>query len=109
MSFPAKFPGICRGCGERIDVGVLIVWKADKGAWHDGCEPQPPLADFSSIDRIAQASLAAFLAAGGTLPENPDNTGESATAKAGRETNAAAGHFWSKKRSFYGKGFTEPA
>ncbi len=107
MSFPSKYPGVCKACGERINVGDIIAWKPGQ-AWHDRCDPSGNPVDFSGIERFLKAKLAAFLAAGGTLPEDPGE-GVSATAKAAEEVNASMGHYWSKKRGFYGKGFTEPA
>ena len=108
VSFPAKFAGTCRGCGERIAVGAMIVWKAEKGAWHEACEPNAGPIDTSGIERFLQAKVALFIAMGGILPQHTDD-GVTATAKAVYEANASMGHYWSKDRGFYGKGFTEPA
>ena len=57
-------------------------------------------------ERIAKVAL--FVAMGGILPQHTDD-GVTATAKAVYEANASMGHYWSKDRGFYGKGFTEPA
>lgn len=107
MSFPSKYPGTCKGCGERINVGDIIVWKPGQ-AWHERCDPTDKPVDFSGIERFLQAKVAVFVAKGGVLPQYNDD-GESATAKAAYEANASMGHYWSKERGFYGKGFTELA
>lgn len=31
--FPARYPGICRACGDEIESGDLIAWGADSGFW----------------------------------------------------------------------------
>ena len=108
MSFPAKFPGVCKACGERINVGDSIVWKPGM-AWHEACDPANKPVDFSGIERFLKAKHAADIAAGWTPPPTPDDADEeSASARAAREANESMGIHWAKGRGFYGRGFPAP-
>lgn len=106
MSFPAKFAGICRGCGGRINVGDSIVWKADKGVWHEACEPAPPAVDFTGMERYLKAKHGEALAAG-FKPMQPLKPGESAMLEWSHKVNASVGIYWEKGRGFFGRGFDE--
>ena len=37
-TFVAKYAGHCGGCNLPLREGELIVWHADRGAFHEGCE-----------------------------------------------------------------------
>jgi len=99
VSFPAKFPGVCRKCGERIAVGAMIEWRKDEGAWHEECYGPGPV-DFTGIERYLQAKHAEAIAAGWVPPDHgPDAEIMS------RQVNEAAGIHWSPDRGFYGRAF----
>jgi pyruvate/2-oxoglutarate dehydrogenase complex dihydrolipoamide acyltransferase (E2) component len=54
----AKFPGICRGCGQPIAVGDLIQWTPAGGARHPRCAtaaPTPPSPVTTPQSRAAAA------------------------------------------------------
>ena len=38
VPFRAKYPGICKNCGERVEIGQMVRFMSRVGLWHDNCE-----------------------------------------------------------------------
>lgn len=104
MSFPAKYPGFCKTCNGRINIGDEIEWKAGEGAQHEGCHPKNKPTDFSGIMAMNTRWMAEQLARGWQPEPLPS---ENVTNLAAYEANASMGIYWEQGRGFYGKGFDE--